>query len=36
MLEELKISLFAQELGTQYPISLARLDKILADAGLSK
>ena len=29
MLEELKISLFAQELGTPYPISTARLDKLL-------
>jgi ATP-dependent helicase HrpA len=29
MIEEFKISLFAQELGTQYPISAARLEKIL-------
>lgn len=29
MVEEFKISLFAQELGTQYPISAARLEKIL-------
>jgi ATP-dependent helicase HrpA len=29
MIEELKISLFAQELGTPYPISTARLDKLL-------
>jgi ATP-dependent helicase HrpA len=33
MVEELKVSLFAQELGTQYPISSARLDRIIADAG---
>jgi ATP-dependent helicase HrpA len=29
MVEEFKISLFAQELGTQYPISATRLDKFL-------
>ena len=29
MIEEFKISLFAQELGTQYPVSAARLEKIL-------
>jgi ATP-dependent helicase HrpA len=29
MIEEFKISLFAQELGTQYPISAARLEKIV-------
>ena len=30
MVEEFKISLFAQELGTQYPISAARLEKFIA------
>lgn len=30
MVEEFKISLFAQELGTTYPVSAARLDKWLA------
>ena len=29
MVEEFKVSLFSQELGTQYPISAARLDKFL-------
>jgi ATP-dependent helicase HrpA len=30
MIEEFKVSLFAQELGTAYPISAKRLDKVLA------
>jgi ATP-dependent helicase HrpA len=30
MVEEFKISLFAQELGTQYPISAQRIEKFLA------
>jgi ATP-dependent helicase HrpA len=30
MVEEFKVSLFAQELGTAYPISAKRLDKVLA------
>ena len=34
MVEEFKISLFAQELGTQYPISAARLDKFLDSHAL--
>jgi len=32
MVEEFKVSVFAQELGTAYPISAARLDKALASA----
>lgn len=31
MIEEFKVSLFAQELGTAYPISAKRLDKALAE-----
>jgi ATP-dependent helicase HrpA len=31
MVEEFKISLFAQELGTQYPISARRIEKFLAN-----
>jgi ATP-dependent helicase HrpA len=32
MVEEFKISLFAQELGTQYPISAQRIEKFLASS----
>ncbi len=32
--EELRVSLFAQELGTAYPISLKRVEETLAGAGL--
>jgi len=32
MVEEFRVSLFAQELGTAYPISAARLDKACARA----
>ncbi|TXF13053.1 ATP-dependent RNA helicase HrpA [Pelomicrobium methylotrophicum] len=31
MLEELRVSLFAQELRTPYPVSVKRLDKVLAE-----
>ena len=33
MLEELRVSLFAQELRTPYPVSLKRLDKVWAQIG---
>ena len=33
MVEEFKISLFAQELGTQYPISAKRIERFLDDVG---
>jgi ATP-dependent helicase HrpA len=33
-LEELRISLFAQELGTKYPISVKRLSKRAKEMGL--
>jgi ATP-dependent helicase HrpA len=33
MVEEFKVSLFAQELGTQYPISATRLDRFLEQAS---
>jgi ATP-dependent helicase HrpA len=33
-LEELRISLFAQELGTEYPISVKRLEKRIKELGL--
>jgi ATP-dependent helicase HrpA len=36
MVEEFKVSLFAQELGTQYPISAARLDKFLDSHALKE
>ena len=34
MLEELRISLFAQELGTAYPVSVKRLEKRWQELGL--
>ncbi|MCU7855281.1 MAG: DUF3418 domain-containing protein [Candidatus Thiodiazotropha sp. (ex Lucinoma borealis)] len=33
-LEELRISLFAQELGTAYPVSIKRLEKRYKEMGL--
>jgi ATP-dependent helicase HrpA len=36
MLEEFRVSLFAQELGTAYPISAARLDKAWAQLSASR
>ena len=36
MVEEFKISLFAQELGTQYPISAQRIEKFLSSSQDSR
>jgi ATP-dependent helicase HrpA len=33
LLEELRVSLFAQELKTPFPISIKRLEKTWADMG---
>ncbi|MDR1186527.1 MAG: ATP-dependent RNA helicase HrpA [Bifidobacteriaceae bacterium] len=33
MIEELRVSLFAQQLGTAYPVSAKRIRKVLAQAG---
>ena len=34
LIEELKVSLFAQELGTSVPISSKRLDRFIEEKGL--